>query len=130
MNVAQQQVQVEETVQGNQRNFIIGSIAAFIAVASAIYMFVLAEPPPPPKVEKQVEMISFEQQQAEIKERKRIEKERMEKEALAKIAAAKAEADRKAAELAKAKKKRRTVRKKKKKKNSFVVFHLMDSKTS
>ena len=117
------QVRAQESVQGNQRNFIIGSVAAFVTVAAAIYVFVLSEPPPAPKVEKQVEMISFEQQQAEIEERKRIEKERREKEALAKIAEAKAAAELKAAEQAKAKKKRRTTkrRKRKKKKNSFGV---------
>ena len=121
----QAQVQAQEAVQDNQRNFIIGSVAAFVTIAAAIYVFVLSEPQPAPKVEKQVEMISFEQKQAEIEERKRIEKERREKEALAKIAEAKAAAERKAAEQAKAKKKRRTAKRKtqrkKKKKNSFGV---------
>lgn len=119
------QKQVEEAVKGNQKPFIIGGVAAFVAILAVLYIFVLSGPAPV-KIEKKVEMISFEKKQAEIEERKRIEKERLEAEAFAKIAAAKVEAEKKAAEeterKAKSRSKRRAKRKRKtKKKNSFGV---------
>ena len=119
------QKQVEEAVKGNQKPFIIGGVAAFVAIIAVLYIFVLSGPEPV-KIEKKAEMISFEKKQAEIEERKRIEKERLEAEVFAKIAAAKVEAEKKAAEETKRKtksrSKRRAKRKRKaKKKNSFGV---------
>jgi hypothetical protein len=121
-----QQKHIEEAVKGNQKPFIIGGVAAFVAIIAVLYVFVLSGPTPVPKIEKKVEMISFEKKQAEIEERKRIEKERIEAEAFAKIAAAKVEAEKKAAEETKRKTKSRSKRRAKKKrkakkKNSFGV---------
>lgn len=94
----------------SQAPLIIGGIAAFIAVAVGLY-FILSGPQPEPVKEDPAAMISFEQSQAELAERKRIaEEERVkrEEEARASIAAAKqkAEEEEEAKKKAKSKRKR------------------------
>lgn len=79
----------------SQAPMIMGGVAALVAAAVGLY-FVFAEPPPEPVKEDPAAMISFQQSQAELEERKRIAEEarlKREEEAKASIAAAKKKAE-------------------------------------